>query len=158
MRSWPGWILLWVVVYLLAFPKGGPGWVGAAGAGMSLAGSSWVGDQQQTPCPALGDQGAQNTLLLLARLWAIPRIEGLSCGGAGSAGRMGTEMSVLSMAGADGWKDSDALETPPGSGIPLPLLCRSRGVCIFVAFRPVLDLVNTVAAYLTQRPFIWCIW
>ena len=70
-------------------------------AGISLAGSSRVGEQRQTPCPALGDGGAQKALLLLAHFWVIPRREGLSCRGKGSAGRMGAEMSVLNTAGVD---------------------------------------------------------
>lgn len=66
---------------------------------MSLAGSSRVGERQQTPCPALGDRGAQKALLLLAPSWVIPRSEGLSCRGKGSAGRVGAETSVLNIAG-----------------------------------------------------------
>lgn len=70
-------------------------------AGMSLAGSSQVGEQWQTSCSALRDQGAQKALLLLAWFWVIPRREGLSCRGKCSAGRMGTEAFVLNTAGMD---------------------------------------------------------
>lgn len=88
---------------------------------MSLAGSSQVGEQRQTPYPALRDRGAQKAFLLLACLWVIPRSEGLSCRGKGSAGRMGAETSVLNMAGVDRWTVMH-WKCTPGAGFPCPVV------------------------------------
>lgn len=134
MDSGVGWLFIYA-----SFPNEGPDGLALDGltrprAGMSLGRSSRGGEQRQTPCPARGDRGAETALLLLAHLWVIPRSEG-------SAGRMGTEMSVLSTAGVDRRTDGDALDPPAP-------LCRSRGVCIFIASHPALVLVNTATAYL----------
>lgn len=90
----------WLFIYSL-FPNKDLDGLAHPGTGMSLPGSSRVGEQRQTPCPALGDQGAQKSLLLLACLWVIPRTAGLSCRSKGSAGRAGAETSVLNTARAD---------------------------------------------------------
>lgn len=59
-----------------------------------------MGEQRQTPCPALGGRGAQ-TPLLGAPLRVIPRGEGLSGRDKGSAGSGDAETSVLTPAGVD---------------------------------------------------------
>lgn len=132
----------WVFIYLF-FPN------------KALAGVAWPGGRDVCGREQPGGRGARN---------ACPALEGLGCTKISAAfvplgsksleagielhGQgVGTGISVLSPAGEDGWA-AVHWKPPAGSGIPS---CR---VWIFLAFNPVLVLVNTAPAYPTHRAFI----
>lgn len=132
----------WVFIYLF-FPN------------KALAGVAWPGGRDVCGREQPGGRGARN---------ACPALEGLGCTKISAAfvplgskspeagiephGQgVGTGISVLSPAGEDGWA-AVQWKPPAGSGIP------SFRVWIFLAFNPVLVLVNTAPAYPTHRAFI----